>query len=148
MSVILYVANSVSGPPSFAAVNSTFSTSFGRTDLRLSPSRAKLAEESDFDVRLAVAPKPHQMKEKLVFGSKHFADFFVLRGKVKSYKSLETRFGKFWRRSERCSRGKLTFEVGSRQDHFPQDRLPGMLQGSRGAWPPEHLAFLALAAFM
>ena len=68
VSLILYVANSVSGPPSFAAVNIMFSMSFGRTDLRLSPSREKYAEESDFDVRLAVAPpKPCQISEKTNF---------------------------------------------------------------------------------
>ena len=49
MFVILYVANSVSGPPSFAAVNIMFSMFVGRADLRLSPSRAKVDEEADFD---------------------------------------------------------------------------------------------------
>ena len=68
MFAILYVANFVSGPTSFAAVNIMVSVSFGGTDLRLSPSKAKFAEESDFCVRLAVAlPKPRQINEKRKF---------------------------------------------------------------------------------
>ena len=39
---------------------------FGRTDLRKGVSKAKFDAESDFDVRLAVAPqKPGQNNEKL-----------------------------------------------------------------------------------
>ena len=41
---------------------------FGRTDLRISLSGAKVHEEADFDVRSAVGPpKPHQIDEKLTF---------------------------------------------------------------------------------
>ena len=53
---ILYVADFVSGPPSFAAVNITCSMLFGRKDLRISPSRAKFDKEADFDICSAVAP--------------------------------------------------------------------------------------------
>ena len=50
---------------------------FGRTDLRISVSRAKFDAKSDFEVRLAVAPqKPGQNIEKLIFRSKKFAEFF------------------------------------------------------------------------
>ncbi len=41
---------------------------FGHTDLRIGLSRAKFDAESDFEVRLAVAPqKPSQNSEKLIF---------------------------------------------------------------------------------
>ena len=41
---------------------------FGRTDLRIGVSGAKFDAESDFEVRLAVAPqKPGQNSEKLIF---------------------------------------------------------------------------------
>ena len=49
---------------------------FGRTDLRIGVSGAKFDAESDFEVRLAVAPqKPGQNSEKLIFRSENF-DFF------------------------------------------------------------------------
>ena len=52
-----------------------FSMFFGRTDLRTSVSRAKFDAESDFEVRLAVAPqKPSQNGEKLIFRSENFAE--------------------------------------------------------------------------
>ena len=41
---------------------------FGRTDLRISLSRAKFDVEADFDVRSAVdRPKPRQISEKRKF---------------------------------------------------------------------------------
>ena len=41
---------------------------FGHTDLRIGLSKAKFDAESDFEVRLAVAPqKPDQNREKLIF---------------------------------------------------------------------------------
>ena len=41
---------------------------FGRTDLRKGESGAKFDAESDFEVRLAVAPqKPGRNNEKLIF---------------------------------------------------------------------------------
>ena len=47
---------------------------FGRTDLRISVSRAKFDEKADFEVRSAMAPqKPHQISEKRIFRSKIFA---------------------------------------------------------------------------
>ena len=52
-------------------------TFFGRTDLRISLSRAKFDEEADFEVRSAVAPqKPCQIGKKLKFRSNIFGDFF------------------------------------------------------------------------
>ena len=53
---------------------------FGRTDLRRVVSKAKFDAESDFDVRLAVAPqKPDQNRKKLIFRSENFTKNFVLR---------------------------------------------------------------------
>ena len=53
---------------------------FGRTDLRIGVSGAKFDAESDFEVRLAVAPqKPDQNCEKLIFRSQKFPDFFFRR---------------------------------------------------------------------
>ena len=50
---------------------------FGRTDLRISLSRAKFDVEADFDVRSAVdRPKPRQISEKRKLWSENFADFF------------------------------------------------------------------------
>ena len=50
---------------------------FGRTDLRIDVSGAKFDAESDFEIRLAVAPqKPGQASEKLMFRFKNFTDFF------------------------------------------------------------------------
>ena len=47
---------------------------FGRTDLWKSLSRAKFDEESDFEVRLAVAPQnPFQKGQKRNFRSENFA---------------------------------------------------------------------------
>ena len=48
----------------------------GRTNLRKGVSGAKFDAESDFDVRLAVAPqKLDQNSEKLIFRSENLADF-------------------------------------------------------------------------
>ena len=61
-----------------------FSTSFGRTDLRIGPSRPKNREGLDFEVHLSVdPPKPHQFNQKLVFGSKLLADLFRGYQKIK-----------------------------------------------------------------
>ena len=88
---------------------------FGRTDLRTGVSGAKFDAESDFEVRLAVArQKPDQNHEKLNFRSENFADFFFRRRKMKRWKSSETRFGKFSRRSELCLRGKRPFKVSKK----------------------------------
>ena len=69
---------------------------FGRTDLRKGVSGAKFDAESDFEVRLAVAPhKPGQHCKKLFFLSKSFADFFLgWRREMKCWGLCETRFGK------------------------------------------------------
>ena len=52
---------------------------FGRTDLRIGVSGAKFDAESDFEVRLAVAPqKTNQNSEKLIFRPpKKVVIFFV-----------------------------------------------------------------------
>ena len=51
---------------------------FGRTDLRIGVSGAKFDAESDFEVRLAVAPqKPGQNSEKLIFRPKKIVDFVL-----------------------------------------------------------------------
>ena len=48
---------------------------FGRADLSISVSRAKFDEESDFEVRSAVAPqKPRQISETRYFRSEMFAE--------------------------------------------------------------------------
>ena len=53
---------------------------FGHTDFRKGVSGAKFDAESDFDVRLAVAPqKPNQNSEKIIYRSEKFADFFCSR---------------------------------------------------------------------
>ena len=45
---------------------------FGRTDLRIGVSGAKFDAESDFEIRLAVAPqKPNQNGENLIIQSKN-----------------------------------------------------------------------------
>ena len=55
---------------------------FGRTDLRRGASGAKLDAESDFEVRLAVAPqKPDQNREKLIFRSEKFTEKIFLASK-------------------------------------------------------------------
>ena len=47
----------------------------GRTDLRISQSRAKFDKEADFDVRLDVGrPKPRLLGEKRNFRSKNFVE--------------------------------------------------------------------------
>ena len=72
-------------PPSWepsAAVKIRFSEIFGRTDLRISLSKAKFDEELDFDVRLAVEPrKPSFFGEKQNFRSKIFAEKNFLASK-------------------------------------------------------------------
>ena len=52
-------------------------TFFGRTDLRISLSRAKFDEEVDFEVRSAVALQNlHQISEKPNFDPKSSPNFF------------------------------------------------------------------------
>ena len=52
---------------------------FSRTDLRKAVSGAKFEAQSDFEVRLAVAPqKPSQNNEKLIFRPNQKVDFFLL----------------------------------------------------------------------
>ena len=68
----------ISSPPSFAAVKIMFLVILGRTDLRISLSRAKFDAEDDFDVRFAVEPrKPHQISEKRICRSDFFAEKFL-----------------------------------------------------------------------
>ena len=59
-----------------------FSVKLDRTDLRISPSRAKFDVEADFDVCLAVGrPKPRLFGEKRNFLSKNFAEKIFLASK-------------------------------------------------------------------
>ncbi len=102
----------ISSPPSFAAVKIMFLVILGRTDLRISLSRAKFDAEADFDVRSAVEPqKPHQISEKRIFRSDLFAEKIFWRQKMKRRESSETRFGKVWRACELRSRRKRRFKV-------------------------------------
>ena len=69
---------------------------FGRTDLRIGQSEAKIDAEADFDVRSAVAPqKPDQIDEKPFSRSKKFPKKKNQCRKIKCCKSSETRFDKF-----------------------------------------------------
>ena len=72
--------------PPFSDMLGRFSNDFrtfsGRTDLRIGVSRAKFDAESDFEVRLGVAPqKPGESSEKLIFRSKK--SLFCFFGVVK-----------------------------------------------------------------
>ena len=59
-----------------------FSVILGRTDLRISLSRAKFDAEADFDVRLAVGrQKTSLLGEKQNFRSKNFAEKFFWASK-------------------------------------------------------------------
>ena len=72
-----------------------FRTFSGGTDLRTGASGAKFDAETDFEVRLGVAPqKPSRNSEKLIFRSKKFANFLEERQKMKCWGSSETCFGK------------------------------------------------------
>ena len=85
--------------------NIVFLTIFGRTDLRISLSKAKIEPEADFDVRFAVA---RQIQAKLAknenFDRKFSPKKVFRRRKTKRPESFETRFGKVSCRSEPCSR--------------------------------------------
>ena len=67
------------GPPASAASTFVFLTIFGRTDLRISLSKAKFDPEADFDVCFAVAPQKRY--EKLIFRSKNFRKVFFSASK-------------------------------------------------------------------
>ena len=85
--------------------NIVFLTIFGRTDLRISLSKAKIEPEADFDVRFAVARQnPGQISKKRKFDPKFSPKKFFRRRKTKRPESFETRFGKVSCRSEPCSR--------------------------------------------
>ena len=73
---------SILGPPSFAAAKIMFSIKLARTDLRISLSRAKLDEATDFDVRVAVdRQKPRLLGEKQNFRSKNLVEKIFLASK-------------------------------------------------------------------
>ena len=64
---------------------------FGRTDLSISLSGAKLDEEADFDVRSAVVPpKPHQIDENLTFRSENFAEKFFSASKNRKLQTFQS----------------------------------------------------------
>ena len=85
---------------------------FGRTDLRISRSKAKFDARADGDVRLAVRrPKPHKNSEKPNFFPKISPKNFFWRRKIFCWESSETRFGKFSCRSEPSSRRKRPSKV-------------------------------------
>ena len=68
---------------------------FSRTDLRISLSKAKNCEETDFDVQKAVAPpKLVKKAEKQKNLSENFAKKIFRRRKMKCRESSETRFDK------------------------------------------------------
>ena len=69
-------------PPYSAAATNAIFMIFGRTDLRISLSRAKFDAEADFDVRSAVEPrKPHQIGKKQNFRSENFVEKIFLASK-------------------------------------------------------------------
>ena len=76
--VLPYTLKYVSLEAGFVAHDPHFTAFYrilGRTDLRMSVSRAKFDAESDFEVRLAVAhQKPNQNNEKLILRSKIFVE--------------------------------------------------------------------------
>ena len=101
--------------------NIVFLTIFGRTDLRISLSKAKIEPEADFDVRFAVARQnPGQISKKRKFRPEIFAKKFFRRRKTKRPESFETRFGKVSCRSEPCSRISRT----------PVSELPSRIRSS------------------
>ena len=88
---------------------------FGRTNLRISLSRAKFDEEVYFEVRSAVAPQnntPNQRNTK--FSIRDFSQQIFSASKTKRLESSDMCFGKVSRRSEPCSRGKQPFEVSEK----------------------------------
>ena len=99
---------------------------FGRTDLRISLSRAKFDVEADFDVRSAVdRPKPRQISEKRKFDPKISPKKNFRREKTKRSESSETRFGKVSRRSEPCWRSyDFFFTSIGRRELIPQPHMP------------------------
>ena len=98
---------------------SWWSMIFGRTELRISASRAKNREQSDFEVQKCVAPQnPDKNIEKRNFETEKFAKIIFRRRKMKCCKSSETRFGKVWGRTELCLRGKRSFEISMDPNMF------------------------------
>ena len=91
---------------------------FGRTDLRISLSRAKFDVEADFDVRSAVdRPKPRQISKNENCDPKISPNFFFQRQRTRRSESSETRFGKVSRRFEPCSSSyeKICTSIGRRE---------------------------------
>ena len=70
----------ITGPK---AQTDIFSMIFGRTELRIGPSRAKNCQEVDFEVRFSLeASKPAQKGEKRFPRPKNLADFFFVSPKI------------------------------------------------------------------
>ena len=115
-------------PPASAASTFVFLTIFGRTDLRISLSKAKFDPEADFDVRFAVARQnPRQISKTLKTSSEISAEKNFWRRKIKRPKSFETRSGKVSCRSEPSLTGKrpLAYIQMVRHDvNFGMDFLP------------------------
>ena len=88
-------------------------TILGRTDLRISLSKAKFDEEVDFEVRSAVALQNsiQKLAKNQNFDPKFSPIFFCRRRKMKRPESSETRFGKVLHQSE--PRTKSYFPLAS-----------------------------------
>ena len=96
----------------FRHVFHVFSAVFGHTDLRKAVSKAKFDAESDFEVRLAVAPpKSIQNDQKLISEPEKKSKQFFFRQKIESCKCSETRVAEVSRRSDVSLRGERTFEA-------------------------------------
>ena len=96
-------------------------TFFGRTDLRISLSRAKFDEKVDFEVRSAVALQIHtKLAKKQNFAPKFSPKKNVWCQKIKRPKLSETHVGKVSKRSERVSKTHEKFSPGIRRSYlFP-----------------------------
>ena len=103
-------------PPPSAASTFVFLTIFGRTDLRISLSKAKFDPEADFDVRFAVARQnPRQISKKRNCRSEIFADFFLAKTSDENFRLLLIWRG-FWRATAKGT-SKSAFKFRFRQTY-------------------------------
>ena len=85
---------------------------FGRTDLRISGSGAKLDAEYNFEVRLPLAPqKPNQNSKKLISDPQEKVDFCLSASNMECRGSSETRFDRRILSESLISGGKRPFKV-------------------------------------